>query len=198
MNLEGNKLSDTALKPLLNALSSNNTIKKLNLSKNYLTNNNTEAIGKMLENNTAIDELYLKWNQINGTGGSTIFKGLIAGNSKIKVLDMSWNSFGLYSSSFSKTFAEFIISNDSLLHLDLSHNKLGKEDSKIISDALAQNHSLYGMHYDGNYGYMDPNGYLKLINVPDQKYDVNYVTHQINGNYFLICKNIILILRTFL
>ena len=137
----------------------------------------------MLENNSAIEELYLKWNQINGVGGSTIFKGLIGG-SRIKILDLSWNSFGSYSSSFSKTFAEFIISNDCLLHLDLSHNKLGKEDSKIISEALVNNHTLYGLHYDGNYGYIDPKGFLKLIDVPDQKFDVSYVTHQINGNYF--------------
>ena len=77
LNLDGNKLSDIALKPLINALSTSSTIKKLNLSKNCLTNQSTEGIAKMLENNNGIEEFYLKWNQINGVGGSIILKGLI-------------------------------------------------------------------------------------------------------------------------
>jgi len=40
-----------------------------------------------------------------------------------------------------------IKSNKSLLHLDLSFNFFDYDLSKIISDALNDNHSIYGFHF---------------------------------------------------
>ena len=47
----------------------------------------------MIETNDSLEELYLHWNLIKGSGGAEIFKALIP-NKNIKVLDLSYNLLG--------------------------------------------------------------------------------------------------------
>lgn len=47
----------------------------------------------MIETNDSLEELYLHWNLIKGSGGAEIFKALIT-NKNMKVLDMSYNLLG--------------------------------------------------------------------------------------------------------
>jgi Ran GTPase-activating protein (RanGAP) involved in mRNA processing and transport len=180
LNLEGNKLGDSAIKPLLDAIAGNNTIKKLNISKNFLSFASAATIARMLTENGSIEEFYMRWNQMNGAGGAAIIKGIQATN-KMRVLDISWNAFGAHVSTFAQTFADYIYTNETLVHLDISNNSLGQADSNIIATALMNNHTLYGIHYDGNFGYIDPRGFLKVLEPHEQKPDVNFITHSIHG-----------------
>jgi hypothetical protein len=40
--------------------------------------------------------------------------------------------------------------NKALIHLDLSHNNLRKEDCRVIEEGLNENHTLLGIHMVGN------------------------------------------------
>jgi len=40
--------------------------------------------------------------------------------------------------------------NKSLIHLDLSHNNLRREDCDLMEEGLKDNHSLLGLHMLGN------------------------------------------------
>ena len=50
--------------------------------------------------------------------------------------------------------------NKFLQHLDISYNKISYHDTLLISESLKTNHSLYGIHYEGNYGRIDSLGFL--------------------------------------
>lgn len=92
--LEGNKLGDSNLKIILNSLlEGNRSLKRLNLSKNYITNISASNIKQLLKKTSSLEELYLHWNQIQAQGGEQIFEGL-ATNDTLFVLDFSWNSLG--------------------------------------------------------------------------------------------------------
>lgn len=185
MNLEGNKLGDYALMSLLEALESNTTLKKLNISKNFISDIGAEKIGRMLDYNNTLEELYVRWNLIKGAGGIAILNGLNHCQS-LKVLDLSWNSLGMHQSGFAKAFAEYIRSNQSLVHLDMSNNYLGKEDTKIIAEALAQNHTLYGLHYQGNAGYVDSKGFLQVTEDVETTVSGQHLLVPIKGRSIMI------------
>ena len=75
MNLEDNKLGDSSTIILLQVLQSNRSLKRLNLSKNLLTNKISEAMKELIQKNTYLQEIYLHWNQIKSKGGNDIFEG---------------------------------------------------------------------------------------------------------------------------
>jgi len=51
--------------------------------------------------------------------------------------------------------------NKTLLHIDLSHNNLGKEDCELMETGLRHNHTLLGIHMIGNDMNTDAQGYFK-------------------------------------
>lgn len=159
LNLEGNKLGDAAIMLLCDGLAVNHSLQSLNLSKNCLTNFCTDKLREFLEQNTSVKKLYLYWNQIQGQGGINLLKG-ISSNSTLKILDLAWNSLGQHNTGFAKNFSEFLAANKDLVVLDISNNQIGKEDSKIISEGLSKNNTLYDFMYQGNYGYIDTFGFL--------------------------------------
>ena len=54
----------------------------------------------------------------------------------------------------------FISANTSVVHLDLSANKFTVLDSQFIALALTQNKSIFGFHFNGNFGTVNWNGQL--------------------------------------
>jgi len=44
---------------------------------------------------------------------------------------------------------------ESLVHLDLSFNGFKEIQSKKISKILNDNHSIFGFHFEGNFGVID-------------------------------------------
>lgn len=84
---------DQSIENLLLNMKNNHTLKKLNLSKNKLTDASCFKIRDLLKGNDYLQELYLHWNHIKTKGGVFIFEGLVL-NDSLKVLDLSWNSLG--------------------------------------------------------------------------------------------------------
>ena len=50
--------------------------------------------------------------------------------------------------------------NETLRHLDISYNKLNIEEITTIGEKLKSNHTILGMHVEGNQAYYDQKGYL--------------------------------------
>jgi len=73
---------------------------------------------------------------------------------------MSWNKIGTNSEIFKK-FASNISGNDSLHHLDISHNHIGKNEIEELGKSIKNNQSLIGLHLSGNEGNIDGCGYVK-------------------------------------
>ena len=135
-----------------------------------------------------LKELYLKWNQLTQAGGKLIMEGVQA-RKTLAVLDLSWNrlnrlgvtvneenpllsgaeegstNFKHYKSmnaesNFFSVFAEVMEKQQSLVHVDLSWNRFNKEDSLLIAEAIRENHSMIGFHFDGNTGQIDEKQFL--------------------------------------
>lgn len=82
-------------------------------------------------------------------------------NFSLKVLDLSYNKLGSDTKAFGEYLKELLIKNESgLLHLDLSHNQIKKDESNVIAIGLKENSNIYGFHFNGNEGQMNPKGFL--------------------------------------
>lgn len=81
------------------------------------------------------------------------------------VFDISWNSIGVQERKdvqCIQKICDFLNTNKSLLHLDLSANQFSIADCKQIANALKNNRSIYGFHFSGNWGRVDPRGFLEV------------------------------------
>ena len=154
--------------------SNNKTLKKLWLNNNLISDKGAKAIKRAFTETSNLVELYLGWNNISGTGGKAIAKLLIQ-DVKLKVLDLSWNNLGKNNKSkkskpksLGDIWGEALVINTTLIHLDLSFNMIEVRDSKVISEKLRSNHSLYGMHFKGNAGRIDSLGFLQVASSLNQ------------------------------
>jgi hypothetical protein len=156
------------------------TLTSLNLSENNLTDAITEAFVDTFEENHYIKELYLRWNGLTAKFGSAFFETL-KGKCGLKVLDLSWNSLGKGlkvikppakrrrrpQPEFADILKEFLATDKSIVHLDLTSNKFRYEECEKIKEGLDFNRTIYGFHFEGNYGYVDSEGYLVLETFKD-------------------------------
>jgi NLR family CARD domain-containing protein 3 len=149
------------------ALKSNVSMKKLNLARNKLGNDCMKQLAMFLESNDTLDELYLHFNCIQGLGGETMLKGL-AKNRNLTVFDVSFNSIGVKEKNIGKYLKEAFQSNTTLVHCDFSFNSINFAATQMAAKGLEENHRIYGVHWIGNDGYMDPDGFL----IPQKKTQV--------------------------
>jgi hypothetical protein len=80
-------------------------------------------------------------------------------NSTLVVLDYSNNGLGQFPGN-SDAVSEFIGKNIKVAHLDLSYNNFPLGDCQQIAESLKMNHTIYGIHFSGNYGYINHQGFL--------------------------------------
>jgi len=158
-------IGNAGVQILCEALKNNKCLSVINLSNNDISQVGCEAIRVLLLENDFLRELYLRWNRITSAGGLLIMEGIQAiGN--LAVFDISWNAikphdnFSKSDTAISEKIAEIIEKLDNLVHLDISNNHLNEEDFVIIQRALANNHTLYGFHNEGNYGVTDEKMFL--------------------------------------
>jgi Ran GTPase-activating protein (RanGAP) involved in mRNA processing and transport len=125
-----------------------------------LTDKITDKLADLLFHHTKLCEVYLRWNSLSGVCGQKVFKVLLKGDT-IKVLDLSWNVMGDNFKTTSSTqgcmdeLRDFIITNESLVHFDLSNNYFNFKQCENIAKALRRNQKIYGFHFTGNKGYLD-------------------------------------------
>jgi NLR family CARD domain-containing protein 3 len=104
------------------------------------------------------------------------------------VLDLSWNTIGqkMFGSiskpgNIGPKWGAVFENNRLLIHLDLSFNKIGVDDCRIMSEKLRSNHSLYGIHFQGNAGKIDSLGFLNVIESKGFNLRVQHVPRQIES-----------------
>ena len=49
-----------------------------------------------------------------------------------------------------------------IIHLNLSYNNFSYDECDIIAEMLKDNHTIYGFHFAGHYGYVDNLGFFIL------------------------------------
>ena len=76
----------------------------------------------------------------------------------------------------------------SLIHLDISHNNINDIDSKLLSEKVKLNHTILGLHVDGNEMAINELGFIIPIakNKKDEKYfSGSQITYNIDKKYSL-------------
>ena len=141
-------------------------LKQLNLAGNNIDNDGAMTIAKMLKKSKNLTSLDLSWNNIRREGAAALFKS-IDGESNLVSLDIGYNAIGSSMDTDRdgvKALARCLKGKDgetcSLTHLNVSHNQMGEADCKMLSKALLTNHTLMGIHVEGNSGFIDSRGFL--------------------------------------
>ena len=81
-----------------------------------------------------------------------------------------------------------------LLHLDISYNNLNYIDCKAISEHIKHNHTILGIHVDGNDMYTDGFGFVYPIEKANYKHDhfaKSQIFYRISDEHPLISSNVI-------
>ncbi|OQS07790.1 hypothetical protein THRCLA_00212, partial [Thraustotheca clavata] len=163
LNLENNCLGDKPIVLLSTALTESRHLTRLNLSQCNIGHQGAIALGKALKYTLSLLELHVSWNKIRGVGAAQLALGLQECSS-LKTFDVSWNSFASISSQEALVaLCSAFQTNRTLTHLDLSHNRLCEKDCTLLSDGLANNTTLRGLHLSGNELHVDAYGFI----IPD-------------------------------
>lgn len=137
----------------------------LNLSRNTIRDKGSLVLSKFIKNSQRLQTLLLHWNQIRAHGSIGLSRAIRLSKS-LQIIDFSFNSFARGSS---KKFAlrdtddhdigvewkhlitrfdcvesawkwrNTLRKNNSLIHVDLSHNGFVAEDMQAIGDGLREN-----------------------------------------------------------
>jgi len=75
------------------------------------------------------------------------------------VLDLSWNYLG-GNKSYTRCMAESLPKLQVLIHLDLSFCSFSEEESRLLAEGFRGNQIIYGLHFEGNFGYVNHRGFV--------------------------------------
>lgn len=160
LNLDSTGLNQTDVILLCSSLEYNHIITKLSLAKNNISDQAAQALGVMIEKNNKIKILDLHWNRIRTAGAVEFFNGLKK-NDTLKQLDLSWNSMGRDSSlEIARAMGDAFSTNTQLVHLDISYNHFTIEECKLMGEGLLTNHTILGLHVEGNCCTLDSRGFI--------------------------------------
>ena len=172
MNLDNNNLSDSDILPLLRSTQNYNNLCVLNLSNNRIGDSSCYEFSQTLYLSINLKELYLHWNLITSTGFLHLLKYL-PDNETLRILDISHNKLDKnFNKESSQYLAHLITSNTGLIHLDLSHNNIPESSFDTFKAALDKNHTLVGLHIEGNFAgaEIDHKGFLvKKMDMIDRR-----------------------------
>ena len=123
---------------LAKMLQANTALKELNLSQNRIEGEGACELAKMLQANTALKELNLSGNGIGDEGACELAKMLQA-NTALKELNLSGNGIG---DEGACELAKMLQANTALKELNLSWNGIGDEGACELAKMLQANTAL--------------------------------------------------------
>jgi hypothetical protein len=102
-------------------------------------------------------------------------------------------------SAFAKELGElFKEKTCGLIHLDISHNNIGSIDCAHLCEEVKANHSILGIHCDGNEMTIDEIGFLSPLDKTNDKisyYASSQIYYRIDNDHSLIKTNILNVRR---
>lgn len=148
-------LNDENVIKIINAIQSNQNLKirKLYFNHNDLSDKTGVKLTELLKHeNTCLKELGLKRNRLTATSGNLIAEAL-KNNTSLRVLDISWNSLGvkpnnkidpktrklipgMSAGDVGRAWGLCFLENKTLVHVDLSYNKINTVDTIALSQDL--------------------------------------------------------------
>jgi len=158
-------------------------LKVLNLAGNNIDDKGAKIIAKAIPKCKNLLSLDLSWNNIRNAGACAVFDAITAKTS-VESLDVGYNAIGTATDTERdavKCLAKMVGEDEggcSLTHLNVSHNQMNAKDCEIIGKALEKNHTLMGIHVEGNQGFIDSRGFL----IPDA--EGNESVHQAHATVF--------------
>ena len=160
LELESTMINDKALMSLCRVLSEDKKLARLSLAKNNLTAMAVPALVELLKYNSTLKYLDLHWNSLGIGGCVELMKGL-AGNDGLVHIDLSYNSLGRRDGLVTaKALADMFSVNQFLQHVDISNNYLSAKECEVIGEGLKDNHTIVGIHVQGNDCVVDSKGYI--------------------------------------
>lgn len=165
LNLSRNGMKSDAVAFLCKALAFSQMLLRLELNSNLIEDG--APLGELCRSHANLTRVAVHNNQLGATGVAALFRGVLDNANKdgrVADIDVAWNGIGdgevKDTLDCASEIAKVLRARTSLYHLDLSYNSIDSKACKLISDALSDNHSLYGLHMVGNEVTMDANGFL--------------------------------------
>eukprot|EP01041_Mallomonas_annulata_P003922 gene3922-7823_t len=124
LRLSKNEIDDPAVKIIMHALESNDSVECLDLSHN--------VVGGANEMRFRSD------SRVNDTGGAYIASALLT-NTNVNNIDLSWNKMGPVSIV---QIGRALHVNQHLMHLSLAYNAVKNEGAEVIGYSLSDNDSI--------------------------------------------------------
>jgi hypothetical protein len=174
--------AEQMLEPLCTALSQSSLLTELDLSHSCIGHSEAagRAVGQLLSDSDSLLTVNLSYSKIQGEAAVHVLHGVQGQTQRtggVQTLDLSWNCIG---SAAAETIAQAkaaaggtqpptksvaavtaaLLENSRLTHLDLSHNLLSSADCECLGEALLKNHTLMGLHMDGNQSSLDAHGFV--------------------------------------
>jgi len=132
-------VTTAGIKMLIEALSSNHSLQKLDISANNFSDDGADAISAYLsKSTTTLLELNISCNNIKTFGVKKIVEAL-KNNSTLRKLDISCNPL---SDDGAAHFGDFLKENNTLIKLDLSNIQITMKSVKTFAEAIQANTSL--------------------------------------------------------
>ncbi|CAK0802441.1 unnamed protein product, partial [Prorocentrum cordatum] len=115
-----------------------------------------------LENLMSLDVSY---NGLRGDPAYALLQGVYTNGQnegELRDLNLGWNCLGEGAAHGRVTRMLSSVLNDckSLFHLDISYNHFSAEDCDLLADGIRKNHSLWGVHIEGNKAMIDADGFI--------------------------------------
>ena len=104
--------------------------------------------------------------------GGILIANVLREDKWIEVFDISFNSLGggplgrepeqieKLKQESAQAWSDCFKYNQSLVHMDISHNSLDQPTVTVLSEGLRLNHSILGLHMMGNQGQIDSEGFI--------------------------------------
>ena len=151
---------------IMSELKKHNRIKILDLSWNLIGTNLTDEV-------PTLDELLKANKNPNNRFDNAYLDELLVTREYRRNNSLSPVKVGSRVSFFTSNLCELFHNKDTeLLHLDISYNNINVVDARAISENIKDNHSILGIHVDGNDMYVDELGFVYPIE--KSKYKSNH------------------------
>lgn len=176
LNLSNNKISNfSAFIFCKNLKTIEVDLIHLDLSKNFISDSAAGELAEVVEASHTLKILNLGWNHIGAKGAIPLFVG-IKSSAVVRNFTLAYNRIGRGESEFMIEQMSQTINEGTLKHLDLSYNNLSYHLCQILADKIEKNHTLFGIHMQGNEWYVDANGFIKVNELTK---DTDYSKHTV-------------------